>query len=81
MWTTVPPAKSRAPSPTSLIQPPPHTQCATGAYTRVTHITRNMRYVVNLKRSTNAPVMSTGVMMANIIWNMTNSSVGMPLST
>ena len=35
---------------------------------------------MNLKRSTNAPVMSAGVMMANIIWKMTNSSVGMPLS-
>ena len=47
----------------------------------VTQTTRKTRYVVNLKRSTNAPVMSAGVMMANIIWKMTNSSVGMPLSS
>ena len=34
-----------------------------------------------MKRSTNAPVISAGVMMANIIWNMTNSRVGMPVSS
>ena len=30
-WTTVPPAKSSAPRPDRPSNPPPHTQCATGA--------------------------------------------------
>jgi hypothetical protein len=37
MWTTVPPAKSS--TPRLISQPPPQTQCATGAYTSSVHST------------------------------------------
>src|SRR6266516_3963776 len=40
MWTTVPPAKSSAPSFASH-PPDPHTQCASGSYTNVAQRTRN----------------------------------------
>ena len=33
-----------------------------------------MRKVLNFARSAKAPVMSAGVMMANIAWNMANAS-------
>jgi hypothetical protein len=67
MCTTVPPAKSSAPF--ALSQPPsPHTQCASGSYTMVAQRTVKSRNAENFFRSANAPVMSAGVMIANIIW-------------
>src|SRR6266550_4172876 len=61
--TTVPPAKSSAPS--CCNQPPaPQTQCASGAYTNVDHNSRNARYARNRIRSTIAPEMSAGVITA-----------------
>ena len=47
-----------------------------GAYTNVTQSTRKTRYVLNLNRSANAPVIKAGVITANIIWKMANSSCG-----
>ena len=41
MWTTVPPAKSIAPSPAAPSHPSAKTQCATGAYTRIDQRPRN----------------------------------------
>src|SRR5688572_1685288 len=68
MCTTVPPAKSSAPRPRS--QPPvPQTQCATGSYTSVAQRSVNTTNALKRLRSANAPVMSAGVMIANIIWN------------
>src|SRR5438876_12089982 len=67
MWTTVPPAKSSAPS--FLSQPPsPQTQWASGSQTNVAQSTVKSRNAENFFRSANAPVMSAGVMTANIIW-------------
>jgi hypothetical protein len=67
MCTTVPPAKSRAPrlnsQPVGL-----NTQWATGEYTRMSHTLRNTIQAENLTRSAMAPVISAGVMTANIIW-------------
>src|SRR5438132_12065731 len=75
MWTTVPPAKSSAPSACS--QPPvPQTQCAIGSYTSVDQRSAKMTYALKLTRSANAPVMSAGVMTANIIWNAMNAWCG-----
>ena len=72
MCTTVPPAKSSA--PIFLSQPPsPHTQCASGSYTMVAHSTVNSRKAENFLRSAKAPVISAGVMMANIIWKIMNA--------
>src|SRR6185503_9992318 len=64
--TTVPPAKSSAPMLRKM-PPTPHTQCATGSYTNVAHNSVKIRNDLKRIRSTNAPVMSAGVMMANII--------------
>src|SRR5512134_549337 len=67
MWTTVPPAKSRAPR--LRIHPPiPHTQWATGLYTSNAHSRLKTRKAEKRNRSANAPVISAGVMTANIIW-------------
>jgi hypothetical protein len=67
MCTTVPPAKSSAPSwnsqPVGL-----NTQWATGAYTSTNHSPRNATQPANFMRSAVAPVMSAGVITANIIW-------------
>ena len=41
---------------------------ATQAYTKVAHSTVNTRKALKRTRSTNAPVIRAGVMMANIIW-------------
>src|SRR5437762_541544 len=69
MCTTVPPAKSSAPSFCS--QPPaPQTQCARGSYTNVDQRSRNTTYARNRIRSAMAPEISAGVMIANISWNM-----------
>jgi hypothetical protein len=73
--TTVPPAKSNAPN--SRSQPPgAHTQCAIGAYTSNDHAPMNNRKVLNFALSANAPVISAGVITANIIWNTMNASCG-----
>src|SRR5262249_61674491 len=75
MCTTVPPAKSRAPRWNN--QPAgENTQCAIGAYTRIAHRPMNHAHAENFMRSAIAPVISAGVMMANIIWNARNTSGG-----
>ena len=69
--TTVPPAKSRHGilPPETFSRPPwPHTMCAIGSYTKNDHSTVNSTIALNFMRSANAPVISAGVMMANIIW-------------
>ena len=57
--------------------PPPHTQCAIGAYTMIDHSVHSMSQPENFMRSANAPVMRAGVMMANISWNAMNTLDGM----
>src|SRR5438445_4955534 len=74
MCTTVPPAKSSAPSLPS--QPPPQTQCATGSYTSVAQRSVNTTKALKRLRSANAPVMSAGVITANIIWKTMYASCG-----
>src|SRR5919197_5195932 len=75
MWTTVPPAKSSVPRERSH-PPVPQTQCATGSYTSVAHRSVNTTNALNRLRSANAPVMSAGVMTANIIWNTMHARCG-----
>src|SRR5690349_10719744 len=76
MCTTVPPAKSSTPSEAS--QPSgDHTQCAIGAYTHSDQSAMNTSIDENLIRSANAPVISAGVMMANIIWYIMKTDSGM----
>src|SRR6476659_151688 len=75
MWTTVPPAKSSAPRRNSH-PAGEKTQCATGVYTMSAHSPTNHTHAENRMRSAMAPVMSAGVMMANIIWNAENDSGG-----
>src|SRR5438128_9403352 len=72
MWTTVPPAKSSAPRVCSQ-RPVPQTQGAIGSYTRVAHASEKRTYALKLTRSAKDPVMSAGVMTANIIWNAMNA--------
>ncbi|GIU88981.1 MAG: hypothetical protein KatS3mg010_2129 [Acidimicrobiia bacterium] len=75
MCTTVPPAKSSAPR--SNNQPEgENTQCATGEYTITDHRPRNHTHAANRIRSAIAPVMSAGVMTANIIWYAANTIGG-----
>src|SRR5579885_295143 len=73
MCTTVPPAKSSTgilPPNAQLNSPPlPHIMWHNGKYTNVVHSTINARYALKRMRSATAPLMSAGVMMANIIWN------------
>src|SRR6185437_7080058 len=70
--TTVPPAKSRvgkAPPSEAFSSPPlPHTMWAIGQYTMSDHSVRNSSIALNFIRSANAPVISAGVMIANISW-------------
>jgi hypothetical protein len=76
MCTTVPPAKSSAPS--FLSQPPsPQTQWASGSYTNVAQSSVNTMNAENFLRSAKAPVISAGVMIANIIWKIMNTEWGM----
>ena len=42
--------------------------CAMGEYTHTDHSTRNTAMAENFIRSANAPVISAGVMMANMSW-------------
>src|SRR5919197_3693853 len=84
MCTTVPPAKSSAkkwPCEDGIIerfsQPKPsNTQCATGAYTTIDHTATNATKAPNFQRSAVEPVISAGVMIANVNWNATNTIVG-----
>ena len=77
MCTTVPPAKSMAPRCAVPRNPPPQTQCASGEYTRIDHRVSTTSHPENFMRSANAPVISAGVMMANISWNAMNTVAGM----
>src|SRR5215510_11600833 len=69
-WTTVPPAKSSVgnrPPSAALSRPPlPQTMCAIGAYTMSDHKTMNRLMALNFILSAKAPVMSAGVIIANI---------------
>ena len=56
--------------------PKSNTQCATGKYTIVTQSVTKMLQVRNFARSAMAPEISAGVMIANISWNIANTSVG-----
>ena len=70
MCTTVPPAKSsvgKRPPRFEFNSPPlPQTMWAMGAYTMSDHNTMNTAMALNFIRSAKAPLMSAGVMMANI---------------
>ena len=70
MCTTVPPAKSSAPHTLPTSPPVPHTMWASGSYTSVAQSREKTRKALNFMRSANAPVMSAGVMMANISWKI-----------
>ncbi len=71
----MPPAKSSAPSWNS--QPVgENTQWAMGAYTRSSHTPAKTTQAANFIRSATAPVISAGVMIANISWKATNASGG-----
>src|SRR5438552_11107517 len=63
MCTTVPPAKSSAPS-TCSHPPVPQTQCAIGSYTSVAQRSEKRTYALKLTRSANDPVIRAGVMTA-----------------
>jgi hypothetical protein len=65
--TTVPPAKSSA--PISASQPPPHTQCAIGAYTATDQSAMKATYAEKRIRSTIAPEIRAAVMMQKVPWN------------
>src|SRR5436190_11990040 len=68
--TTVPPAKSRQGNlpPAAFKNPPlPQTMCASGAYTNRNQSVINNTVPLNFIRSAVAPVISAGVMTANII--------------
>ena len=63
----MPPAQSCAPRVVS--QPAgAHSQWAIGGYTRIDHSARKTAHPNGLSRLATAPVASTGVMIANIIW-------------
>src|SRR5271154_2782512 len=80
MCTTVPPAKSKVgnfpPSDAFRNPPLPHTMCASGAYTTINHNIRNKIVPLNFIRSAVAPVISAGVMIANISWYTMNVDCG-----
>ena len=63
--TTRPPAKSNTPS--ALSHPPaPQTQWHTGLYTKITQSRLKRRNGPNFMRSAKAPVISAGVITANM---------------
>src|SRR5882672_866182 len=67
--TTVPPAKSKQGNlpPAAFKYPPlPQTICASGAYTKRNHSVMNNTVPLNFIRSAVAPVISAGVITANI---------------
>ena len=59
-------------------QPSPKTQCATGSYTSSDQASMKTQNGPNFARSAKAPVISAGVMMANMHWKIMNDSSGMP---
>ena len=71
----MPPAKSFTPHVAS--RPPPHTMWTNGKYTNTSQAVRNSMYALNVTRFVNAPVISAGVMIANIIWYAQNTISGM----
>jgi hypothetical protein len=73
--TTAPPAKSSAPRSNS--QPPPKIQWHTGTYTSNDHSAMKPTHAPKRMRSAIAPVISAGVMTANVSWKATNSNAGM----
>ena len=77
MCTTVPPAKSSTPQSHNKPPAPLQTMCAIGAYTKVNQTPINQSMAENFIRSANAPTISTGVIMANVIWNVINTDSGM----
>ena len=74
MCTTVPPAKSMAPSVCS--QPPPHTQWAKGSYTSVVQSRPKMMNEEILTLSANTDVTIARVTVANTSWNIMYASAG-----
>mmetsp|Transcript_72142 Transcript_72142/g.227646 ORF Transcript_72142/g.227646 Transcript_72142/m.227646 type:complete len:232 (+) Transcript_72142:388-1083(+) len=76
MCTTMPPAKSSTPMSPKYEPAPAHTAWHTGKYTTVDHRATKASMAENLKRSTKAPTMSPGVMIAKVIWNTNHSSSG-----
>ena len=74
-WTTVPPAKSSAPS---LYSQPSvaQTQCAMGEYTTRDQSTVKIRKLAKRFRSANAPLISAGVIAANMSWKPAKSTNG-----
>jgi hypothetical protein len=70
--TTMPPAKSIALIEAAGLASPfinpftPHTMCARGQYTNSTQSTVNASTAENFMRSTTAPTITAGVMIANI---------------
>ena len=78
--TTVPPAKSSVgnlPPRAAFSNPPlPQTMCANGAYTTRNHKTMNSTVPLNFMRSAVAPVISAGVITANINWYTMNVICG-----
>src|ERR1700731_2115753 len=70
--TTVPPAKSSVgnfpPSDAFRNPPLPQTMCARGAYTTKNQSVRKRTVPLNFMRSEVAPVISAGVIIANISW-------------
>src|SRR5260370_4042459 len=72
MCTTVPPAKSSVgnfpPSEAFSSPPLPHTMWASGAYTTRNHSVRKSTVPLHFIRSAVAPVITAGVMIANITW-------------
>jgi len=51
----------------TFVKPPAKTQWAMGAYTNSSQREMNVTYDPNFSRSADAPVISAGVMMANVI--------------
>ncbi len=74
--TTVPPAKSSAPSRCRIQPSGANTQCATGTYTSSVQTAVNATQEPNLARSAMAPLMSAAVMIAKVSWKVAKSTVG-----
>ena len=80
MCITVPPAKSI--SPALLKNPPPQTQCATGAYTAKTQRTEKIPQVEKRTLSITEPLTIATAIAAKVPWNTTKSKVGiLPLTS
>ena len=73
-WTTSPPAKSITPHWAN--RPPPQTMWQAGKYTNVSHNAEKRHMAENFILSAKAPTTKAGVIMAKVIWNMTNTVSG-----